>query len=521
MLYGAREFYRTHPVEFVEHWIDTYDPRNAGSDMPTRLPFIPFKRQRDLVEFLLACLDGEASGLVEKCRDMGATWICCAFSVWLWLFWPGVSIGWGSRKEQLVDKIGVPDSIFQKMRMIVMGLPREFWPAGFSPKDHMTYMKFVNPETGATITGEAGDNIGRGGRTRIYFKDESAHYERPELIEAALADNTRVQIDISSVNGVGNVFHRRRMSGKLWTPGKPVDRTVANVFVMDWSDHPAKNQAWFDEREAKAKADGLMHVFEQEVKRNYSAAVADIVIPGKWVEAAIDAHKAIGFDDSGGWMASLDVADEGGDRNAFAKRKGVVLKYLEEWGEQDTGQTTRRAIAGCEGHGRIDLQYDCIGVGAGVKGEANRLARDSETARKIKNVRFVQWNAGAAVQDPEGYVLARHEKPDRDTPKNEDFFANLKAQGWWALRRRFEKTYRARTEGIRFDPSELISLPSDLPMLRQLQQELSQPTVSKGSRLKLVIDKNPPGTRSPNLGDAVMMLYFPCKGQGRPLEDWL
>ena len=52
-------------------------------------------------------------------------------------------------------------------------------------------MRIVNPQTGASITGESGDNIGRGGRKLCYFKDESAWYERPEKIEAALADNTR------------------------------------------------------------------------------------------------------------------------------------------------------------------------------------------------------------------------------------------------------------------------------------------------------------------------------------------
>ena len=94
----------------------------------SRLPFILFQRQRDLVQFLLACLEGETNGLIEKCRDVGATWVCCAFSVWLWLYWPGVAVGWGSRKEQLVDKLGDPDSIFEKMRMIILGLPREFLP---------------------------------------------------------------------------------------------------------------------------------------------------------------------------------------------------------------------------------------------------------------------------------------------------------------------------------------------------------------------------------------------------------
>jgi phage terminase large subunit len=88
-------------------------------------------------------------------------------------------------------------------------------------------------------------------------------------------------------------------------------------------------------------------------------------------------------------------------------------------------------------------------------------------------------------------------------------YTNLKAQAWWELRRRFERTHRAVTEGIKYDQDALISIPSDLPLLRTLQKELSQPTASKGTRMRLVIDKQPEGTRSPNLADAVVMAYWP------------
>lgn len=514
LVVGAREYYRTRPVEFINHWCDTYDPRNAGGTLPARMPFRLFRRQRDMVLFLLDCLNGDASGLIEKARDMGATWVCCAFSVWLWLFWPGVAVGWGSRKEQLVDKLGDPDSIFEKMRMLINGLPREFLPVGFSPKDHATYMKFINPETGATITGEAGDNIGRGGRKRIYFKDESAHYERPEKIEAALADNTRVQIDISSVNGLGNVFHRRREAGVEWVEGRPVSKRCANVFVMDWRDHPAKSADWYAERKAKATADGLLHVFAQEVDRNYAAAVAGVIIPAEWVKSAIDAHVALGFGDDGAWGAALDVSDGGGDRNALAVRKGSVLKSTDEWGEIDTGGTTRRAIDACRDLGAIAVQYDCIGVGAGVKAETNRLVSEDLMPRSL---RLVPWNAASSPLDPDGHVIP----DDANSPLNKDFFENLKAQGWWQLRLRFERTHRALTEGIVYSPSDMISLPSNLPQLRQIEKELSQPTRRQSGRLKMVVDKTPEGTRSPNVADAIMMAFWPCEGGMLPYEAWV
>ncbi len=377
-LAGAKEFYRTRPEQFINHWAVTYDPRNAGSDVPAKLPFVMFRRQAELIEFLHLLVKAQQSGLIEKSRDMGATWLCCAFSVWLWLFWPGAAVGWGSRKADLVDKLGDPDSIFEKMRMIVMMLPRTLWPAGFS-SDMMSHMRFINPENGATVTGESGDNIGRGGRKLIYFKDESAHYERPEKIEAALGDNTNVQIDMSSVNGFGNVFHRRREAGVLWVPGSPVQHGKVSIFVMDWTDHPAKTQEWYDARKRKSIDDGLEHVFAQEVDRNYAASVEGVIIREAWLRAAIDAHVKLGLSDSGGWSAGLDVADEGADRNALAVRKGIVLKSVKEWGARDVGVTTRQALSEVEDLGVVDVGYDCIGIGAGVKSEVNRLCEDAET----------------------------------------------------------------------------------------------------------------------------------------------
>lgn len=502
---GLPVYYRTRPAEWIEHWADTYDPRNAGGSLPARLPLIPFARQRDLIAFLLACVRDEEAGLIEKCRDMGATWVCAAFSVWLWLYWPGAAIGWGSRKEQLVDKIGDPDSIFEKMRMIVMGLPRFMWPRGFDPGAHMGYMRFVNPENAATITGEAGDNIGRGGRKLIYFVDEAAHIERPEKVEAALGDTTRVRVDISSVNGLGNVFHRRREAGIEWAPGRELERGKTRVFVMDWRDHPGKTQEWYDQRRAQAESNGLLHLFAQEVDRNYSAAVDGVIIPAEWVKTAIDAHLVLGLGDSGSWVSALDVADGGGDRNAQVHRKGIVLRFADEWGAPDTSATTRRAVGNCAGLGPVELQYDCIGVGSGVKGEANNLAAESALP---KGLRFVPWNAGAGVQHPKARVV----DGDKDSPVNEDVYANLKAQAWWELRLRFYRTFRAVRERAVYDPDTLISLDSKLPHLRQIEKELSQATASKGARMKLVVNKSPEGTRSPNLADAIVMAYWPIVG---------
>lgn len=517
-LKAAKEYYSTHPAEFIMDWMDTYDPRKSPTNANPALrgekwmPFVFFKRQKDVIDFFESCSHDQTGGLVEKCRDFGLTWLACGYSIWRWLFIKNDAIGWGSRKETLVDKPGDPDSIFEKIRLMLRRLPRIWLPAGFSWGRNSTYMKLLNPENGAIIAGEAGDNIGRGGRRSCYFCDEAAHLERPEKVEAALGDNTNVRIDISSVNGVGNVFHRRRENGVIWSPDvKDYPFGFVRVFIADWRDHPLKTQEWYDARKARYEREGMAHIFAQEVDRNYAAAVSNTVIPYQWVESAIDAHIKLPWfgeavkDHEKEWYAGLDVADEGNDRNALTLRQWVIWRDVQEWGERDPGISARKAVLACREHkGYISCQYDCIGVGSGVKTEYNRLTTD-ERVVNAHEIPFIPWNAGAGVLNPFDRIIP----DDNESLQNKDFFDNLKAQAWWSIRTRFYKTFKAVTEDVKYNPDELISIDSRITLLEQLKKELIQPTVGHSSRLKLLIEKKPDGMRSPNLADSGVMAFFP------------
>lgn len=498
----AKQYYATHPVEFLEHWCNTYDPRKVGTGMPANMPFMPFEKQRELIVWLNGLVQDQENGLVEKSRDMGATWCACAFSVWLWLFHPGASIGWGSRKQDLVDRLGDPDSIFEKIRMLIHGLPSFLRPYELNDKEHLTFMKCIHPSNGATITGEAGDNIGRGGRKLIYFKDESSHYERPERIEAALADNTNIQVDISSVNGAGNLFYRKRHSGQT------------RVFIMDWTDHPNKNQAWYDKRRAKSQAEGTEHLFAQEVDRDYTAAVEGVFIPAKYVKAAIDAHIKLGFEPIGKKKSGLDVADEGGDANVQIDGHGPVVTYIDMWKVGTTGFTARKAYDHCLETGCEELIYDSVGVGAGVKSETIDIAdkakvkAEKEGIKYVERVKVIPYNAGNAVVDPKKKYVAGK--------KNEDMFFNHVAQSMWYLFDRFLKTYNMVNGLETYDVGELISLPGNLPHIHQLVLEISIPLretdeagrVRRESKKKMVKR----GVKSPNYLEALMQLYAPQHG---------
>ena len=504
---AAKKYYSTRPVEFIVDWMDTYDPRKRNRKW---MPFIFFERQAEFIRFLKSLDDEQECGLNEKSRDMGATWGACAYSVWCFIFIPGDATGWGSRKESLVDKLGEPDSIFEKLRLLIKRLPKIFQPEGFNEKRDSTYMKLLNPENGAVISGESGDNIGRGGRKARYFKDEAAFYEHPEKIEAALGDNTHVQIDISSVNGLGTVFQNRREHGVEWQEGTVMPKGYPRVFVMDWRHHPEKTQEWYDIRKSKYVREGMAHVFAQEVDRDPSAAVSNIIIQMEWIKSAMDAHIDVPYfakavpENTGQWVAGLDVADEGLDRNSLSIREWVIWRSCEEWGERDTAVTARRAIAACRPYaGRIECMYDCVGVGSGVKSEYNRLTKDDKII-DADEIPFVPWNAGAKVLNPFERII-----PDDDKAlTNFDYYDNLKAQGWSSLGTRFYKTFMARTEGAIYDPYELISLDSTLPLLDKLCKELAQPTRGRSSRMKMLVEKRKNG-KSPNCADSGMQTFFP------------
>lgn len=491
-------------MAFINDWCVTYDPRNKDP-VPKMMPFMLFPRQEELIEFLYLCFTEKEDGLIEKARDMGATWVCVCFSVWLFLFFPGSAIGWGSRRSDLVDELGNPDSIFEKMRIVLRNLPPFFLPSEFSIDEDAPSMKILDRKNGSTIAGETGDNIGRGGRSTVFFKDESAHYERPEKIEAALGDNTDVQIDISSVNGTGNVFYRRRNAGEEWFPGKKMPKKRTRVFVMDWKDHPAKTDEWYAGRRAKAEEEGLLHLFAQEVDRDYAGAVDRVIIPSPWVKAAIDAHIKLGIKPEGSKIAMQDVADGGGDKNALIMRHGILCTYADHWGGE-AGDAAQKAIPICMENGVYELYYDSIGVGVGFRVEISHM-RESGTMPPENVFKVYPWNAGAAVLDADDPIIPG----DSKSPTNKDQYGNLKAQAWFRVRSRFYKTYQAVTNGKKYPADELISISSEIKCLHQLVRELSQPTRKRNGEGKTIVDKVPDGSKSPNLADGFVAVYNPVK----------
>ncbi len=478
-----RAYYRQNPAAFINDWGVTFDPRNADIGLPTSIPFVLFPRQVEWVSWVMEHWQGRKPGLTEKSRDCGISWLAVALACTLCLFNDGITIGFGSRKEEYVDKLDSPKSLFFKARMFLKFLPPEFLD-GWNRKTDAPHMLLKFPATGSHIAGEAGDGIGRGDRASIYFVDESAFLERPQLVEASLSQTTNCRIDVSSVNGRGNPFEVKRHSGKI------------DVFVFDWRDDPRKDEAWYAKQEEELDPVTLA----QEVNRDYSASSEGVLIPSAWVQSAINACAKLGIAPTGARVGGFDVADEGKDNLAFAGRHGPVLEHLEEWrgvGDDIFG-SVQRVFSACDGLTYPGFLYDADGLGAGVRGDARVINEmRGKAGQRVLDVR--PFRGSGAVNNPEG--------EDEKGRKNADFFANQKAQAWWGLRQRFRATHRAVTASAPYNPDDIISISPDLPNLTKLSGELSQPTYSLNLAGKIVIDKAPEGSKSPNLADAVMIAY--------------
>ena len=453
------------PVLWINDWVWTYDPRESTST----LPFMLFAKQEKFIHWLSECERNENDGIAEKCRDVGFTWLCCAYATWGWLFRPGWRCGFGSRKLELVDKIGDPSCIFEKIRFIIDGLPRWMLPREWSGG----YCKILNIDNGASISGEGGDDIGRGDRTSMYFVDEAAFLERSQRVDAALSQTSRCKIWVSTPNGQGNSFYRKRFSGNF------------PVFTFNWRDDPRKGDAWYEKQ--KATLDPV--TLAQEVDIDYSASVEGICIPAKWVRAAVELK---GLPQNGLLRASLDVAAEGGDKNVLGFMRGAVLEdTVLDWSGQSTTYTAMKVREECDRRSVAHLNFD---NGGGYGEPVAQMGKSEGLRFKVR-----------ALNGGESPSLTRW--PDGRT--SQEKFVNARAEWWWLLRERFRKTWEWKEEGLDYPHDELISIPNHATLIQQLSLPMAEPNEAGKIRIESKQKMRTRGVASPDFADMLAMMLAP------------
>lgn len=445
-------------------------------------------------------------GLTEKCRDAGVTYLCGGVSLHHWRYDPGFKATFGSRDLDLVDARDNPDSIFEKLRIILRRLPQWMLPAGFSWHKHDTIGRLFNPETSSVITGEGGDDMGRGGRASVLFVDEAAFVPRAESIEKSTAGTTDCVQWISSANGMGNLFYRKRMS--LLAREVP-EGAAKPVFRFHWRDDPRKTEAW-----AKAKKASLEEAtWASEYEIDYAASVEGICIPALWVQSAQElAALEPALKPSGKGIAGGDVGG-GKAKSIIICRFGPVVLHSVERREPDTTETAYWMLDECKAKGVVTLNFDEVGIGAGVRSTLSKAKGYERIARVPINVGNPPsdrlWPAGT---DEDGNEVFR---------TSEEMFGNLKAEIWWLARSAFQRTHehvlalKGEKGARRYPISELVALD---PKDTELAAELSVVKRFRNEKGKIVIEtkeqlkkRNVP---SPDRAEAFMLTFVEAPDDG-------
>lgn len=470
-------------IYWFNKWVWTYDPRLVGKPGGAYVQFKLWPKQREVVLWLLDRIKAAEEGLVEKSRDTGATYLTAGAALHQWLFNPGFKATFGSRKVDYVDKKDNPDSIFAKLRIMLRRLPAEMMPEGFNWSQHDNYMRISNPESGSIISGEGGDDMGRGGRSSMYVVDEAAFVPNAETVEKALSGNTDCVIWVSSVNGMGNLFARKRHS--IMKPHQ--------IMRLHWRDDPRKTEEWAAAKQASF-SDPTTWASEYDI--DYSASVEGICIPALWVESA---KRLLSLESrirpSNEIVLGGDVG-AGKAKSVVIPRRGVVVDPPRSRGEPDTTETAHWMLDIAREVGAQKLNFDAPGVGAGV---SSTLMHNP-----VEGLDVIAVNTGV----PPSQAMWP------DGRSSQEMFGNQKAEVWWLSRTALQRTHEhvlwiEGKGGKEHDVTELMALPSGDKDSDQLCLELSLVKWFRNDKGKIVIEKKEElkrrGINSPDYADALML----------------
>jgi phage terminase large subunit len=476
-----RSVYKRNPGLFIQDWGCTIDPRNIPKGQSPVVPFILFKRQAEMVGWMNALFTQEQGGVIEKSREIGATWVMVAFACAVCLFNKGVVVGFGSRTQKAVDVIGERGPIFGKIRDFLRYLPREFL-GGYIEEKCSKSMQIKFPGTDSVIVGKTGIHMGRGDKCTLFFLDEAAFLQNSKSVDDSLSEVSRCRIDVSTANGTDNRFYEKRSNPNM------------EVFRIHWRDDPRKDYAWY---EAQCKVKDPVTI-SQELDIDYLSSKGCLLISPEWVQASINAHIKLKITPTGAKVCGFDVADGGSNKNALVTTHGILVENIQEWSGKNTDifNSVKRVVSYSLSKGCTMVKYDSDGLGAGVRGDATQILKNMQS-----HLRFIAFKGSHKVVKP-------NYKEFSDC-KNVDFFLNLKAQMWWKLRMRFRLTYRILKEGhpLAGHADQLISIPEGCNNLSQLINELAQPSYGINEVGKFKVNKAPDGMKSPDLADALMMAF--------------
>jgi hypothetical protein len=467
---------------FADMFVVAFNPRVR----PSTIPFICFPKQ---LEFLNWAKDLKESsyhdktqnywGVCVKSRYTGASVLCCILLIHAWLFDKDFTGAVGSRKAELIYNAGNPDALFSKLTDMVSKLPGWMTPNWIVKRNLLT-----NLDNSNTIKGEAGSNIGRGGRSSLYILDEAAFIEQSNKVIASLSENTDCVIMISTPNGCSNYFAKAYQGGEYPT------------FQITWRDDPRRSEEWYAKQVARFDS----FTVAQELDCDFYASIEGVIIESKWIQSAVNNQNKLDVESLKGnrnIIAGFDPAGEGKDRNALVIRHGIEVIGIYDWVGLDTTQSAEKVIQICLENKVNKLIFDVGGVGSDLAGTLKQRKRTKEWADRLFTFEAVQF--GQAPSEHYWDIIDMSSK---------DRFTNAATEMVWLVRERFKRTYEV-IQGLRdWDISDLICLPNHNELLGQLTVYTADTRPNGKIQRISKKDLREAGIKSPDFFDALCLAFY-------------
>ena len=243
---------RSSILYFANTFCWTYNPQKPAAP---NIPLVTYPFQDDLLTWQMWLIQYAESGLVEKSREMGCSWVLgTVANAYLMLFFDGLSDYFLSMTEDEVDNRKMK-SLFGKTRYLLNHLPvwmRKGWVENANGIDNKMAITF--PDSHCELLGQlSGGTAARSGRATRAFYDEYAHLDDSESVAEASTSLALSELYLSTVKGMGNDF--ARMAHDPRTRKK----------TLHWTVHPLKNELWAKKERNKTKYTDEIWAQEQDI----------------------------------------------------------------------------------------------------------------------------------------------------------------------------------------------------------------------------------------------------------------
>lgn len=261
---------KTDLLFYVNTFVWQFNPRKKGEDSKIG-PFITWEFQERAMCYgtadvtdpetgeitrgqpgMLKAIEEDRDLVIQKSREMGASWMSLIVMEWLWHFHPWQKFLMISRSEAAVEADD-PDSLFWKLDFILRYMP-DWLLDGYDPRKHRRGLFFSHPKTQSTITGQASTGrAGVGGRATAMFIDEFSQIKEDYEVLDRTADTTGCRIFNGTHLGTGTALYDLTHKRVDWR---------RHVLELHWTQHPEKRRGLYRYNEVTNKIEVMDPTYE-------------------------------------------------------------------------------------------------------------------------------------------------------------------------------------------------------------------------------------------------------------------